>query len=95
MNHVVIATWQAKPGQAELVAKLLSQLRAASLAENGVQVYECCVQISDPNKFVVFESFSDREAFTAHVTSQHFGELMPQLTDVVEPPQAEFYSTVL
>ncbi len=51
---------------ADAAAALLRQLRAASLEEAGCHGYELGRCIDQPRIFVLYETYTDRQALDAH-----------------------------
>jgi quinol monooxygenase YgiN len=83
-GFVVGAFWEARPGEEEAVAAILSRFVPQARKEPGV----CCFVIhqsrTEPSKFFFYEVFEDEAAFAAHQQTPHFktliaGEALPKL----------------
>jgi len=62
--------------QADKVARLFAELRAASLREEGCHGYEVCRGDADaPGTFVLYEKWADQAALDAHYEQDHFVRL--------------------
>jgi len=72
MAYVVIARWTAKEGEEDAVAAVLSKLIEPSRAEPGNLTYVVHRDPEDARRFVVYESYVDEAAYTAHAESEHF-----------------------
>ncbi|HEV2677085.1 MAG TPA: antibiotic biosynthesis monooxygenase family protein [Aliidongia sp.] len=83
---VVLAQWQAAPGQAERVAEILGRYLPQAQAEAGVRLFLIARGKEDADRFVFYELFADEAAFAAHQLTAHFkalivGEALPLLAD--------------
>ena len=72
MAYVVIARWTAKEGEEDAVAAALTSLTRPSRAEPGNLTYVVHRDPEDPRRFVIYESYVDEAAYTAHAESEHF-----------------------
>jgi len=72
VGFVVIATWIAKPGYEDAVAKEIQGLIQPSRAEAGCLCYEAHRSLSDPRTFVLYERYVDEATYAAHTDSPHF-----------------------
>jgi quinol monooxygenase YgiN len=72
MAYVVIARWTAEPGEEDAVAAALAALTGPSRAEPGNLTYVVHRDLEDPHRFVIYESYVDEAAYTAHAESEHF-----------------------
>lgn len=72
MTYVVAATWTAMPGKEEQVSGALANLRSASRQEEGCLRYETHRSLEHPRVFFIYEQYTSKEAFEAHVASPHF-----------------------
>jgi quinol monooxygenase YgiN len=69
---IVIAQYLTKPGAAEEVARVLRRHVAASLAEPGCLEFTALQSTDSPDRFLLYERYTDEDAFEAHRTSPHF-----------------------
>ena len=72
MTYNVIATWVAKDGEEEHVARILRENAAASEAEPGCREFKVYREKDQPRTFVLYEVYDDEAAFQAHRDSEHF-----------------------
>lgn len=72
---VVIAEWLARPGAQDAVAAALSDLAAATRAEEGNLDYRVFVDRENPRSFLLLEEYADAQALAAHRASTHFQEI--------------------
>jgi quinol monooxygenase YgiN len=61
----------------------VADFTAATRAEAGNLFFEWSVDTVDPNRFVLLEAFTSREAGVEHVDSEHFKAAMACMPDVV------------
>jgi|GEM_PF-228837 len=81
---LVVATWEAKPGEADKVAAILDQFLPEAQREDGVKLFLISRAKDDPAQFLFYELFRDEAAFKAHQDSAHFktyiaGQALPLL----------------
>jgi quinol monooxygenase YgiN len=81
----VSAIWEAKPGEEDAVAGILSRLGEAARTEPGVQLFLVHRGVANPGQFLFYELFEDEAAFAAHQQTAHFKSLvieqgLPKLT---------------
>ncbi|MCT2020765.1 putative quinol monooxygenase [Kocuria marina] len=74
MAFVCSATWTAKPGEEDTVRDALSHLSPAARQEPGNLYYQAYQSPEEPAVFRIFEVYTDEDAFTAHVNSEHFDQ---------------------
>ena len=77
---LVVAQWEAKPGEADKVAAILDRFLPEAQREDGV----ISRAKDNPAQFLFYELFRDEAAFKAHQESAHFktwiaGEALPLL----------------
>ena len=81
---VVTAFWEAKPGEAEALVRIIRRFLPQAQREPGVKAFQIHQSLSEPEKFFFYEVFKDEAAFAAHQQSEHFktliaGEALPRL----------------
>ncbi len=72
MTYVVAATWTAVEGKEEQVASALARLRDATLLEEGCLRYVTHRSLESGRVFFIYEQYTSKAAFEAHVASPHF-----------------------
>jgi quinol monooxygenase YgiN len=84
MGFVVIATWKAKPGQADLIRRILEELTPGNRAEPKMVHFQAQRSDDDPNTFVLYEHYTEASGYEDHRNSEPFqtrvlGEAIPNL----------------
>ena len=92
----IVARDHMKPEYKEEAFKLLEELIAATRKEPGNIAYQYCQDLKDPDYFAMMEIWKDDEAMKAHLSSEHFTRILPQLAKcMAEPSRMEVYKEVL
>jgi quinol monooxygenase YgiN len=81
---LVVAQWEAREGEADRVAAILSRFLPEAQREPGAQLFLISRAKDNPSQFLFYELFRDEAAFKAHQESAHFktyiaGEALPLL----------------
>lgn len=84
MAFVVAATWKAKPGAEEHIAKIIQVMAPLSRAEEKNLFFQGQVDPDDPGTFFLYEQYTDASGYEEHRDTQHFrqhviGEAIPNL----------------
>jgi quinol monooxygenase YgiN len=74
---LVVATWEAREGQAEKVTGILRAFLPQAQREAGVNLFLIGRGKENANQFLFYELFADEAAFAAHQASKHFKHLIP------------------
>jgi quinol monooxygenase YgiN len=69
---LVVAQWEAKEGQADRVASILSRFLPEARSEPGAKLFLISRAKDNPAQFLFYELFRDEAAFKAHQDSAHF-----------------------
>jgi quinol monooxygenase YgiN len=69
---LVVAQWEAKDGQADEVADILSRFLPEAQREPGAKLFLIGRSKENPGEFLFYELFRDEAAFKAHQESAHF-----------------------
>ena len=69
---LVVAQWEAKEGQADRVADILSRFLPEAQSEPGAKLFLISRARENPAQFMFYELFRDEAAFKAHQDSAHF-----------------------
>lgn len=95
MAFVCSATWTAEPGEEETVRDALAQLSPAAREEPGNLYYQAYQSPEEPTVFRIFEVYTDKDAFKAHVNSEHFARWgVGQAIPALENNEHETYQTL-
>jgi quinol monooxygenase YgiN len=81
---LVVAQWEAKDGQADNVADILSRFLPEAQREPGTKLFLISRSKENPAQFLFYELFQDEKAFNAHQNTSHFktyiaGQALPLL----------------
>ena len=81
---LVVAQWEARDGEADRVAEILSRFLPEAQREPGAQLFLISRAKDNPAQFLFYELFRDEAAFKAHQESDHFktfiaGQALPLL----------------
>jgi quinol monooxygenase YgiN len=81
---LVVAQWEAKDGEADRVADILSRFLPEAQREAGAKLFLISRAKDNPAQFLFYELFRDEAAFKAHQDSPHFktfiaGQALPLL----------------
>ena len=69
---LVVAQWEAREGQADRVADILSRFLPEAQREPGAKLFLISRARDNPAQFLFYELFRDEAAFKAHQDSAHF-----------------------
>jgi quinol monooxygenase YgiN len=69
---LVVAQWEAREGQADRVAEILSRFLPEAQREPGAKLFLISRAKDNPAQFLFYELFRDEAAFKAHQESAHF-----------------------
>ena len=84
----LIAEFTARPGQGDTVAALLAGLAADVRQEQGNIAFECFRRLDDASKFVVYEIYRDKAAFSAHITAPYGAVFNARLRELIVEPNS-------
>jgi len=68
----VIVHYRAHPGNAERLRAVLARHSKTSEAEPGCLHFRAYQDTEDPDRFALYEAYTDDAAFAAHRRSEHF-----------------------
>jgi len=75
---------------------LLQELVAVTRTEPGNIAYTYCRDVNAPDYFAMLESWDSQESMNAHLGSEHFQRILPQLASMMEEPsRVEVYEEVI
>ena len=82
---LVVAQWEAKPGQADAVLGILHRFLPQAQSDPGVKLFLIGRGKDNPAQFLFYELFVDEAALAAHQASEYFktliaGEALPLLS---------------
>ncbi|MGF7132794.1 quinol monooxygenase YgiN [Paraburkholderia sp. EB58] len=82
----VVAIVQGKPGTADAIEQVLLRCVAPSRAETGCLLYTPHRDLNRADQFVFFERWASRAALAQHERTEHFKQLVRELTPLVVKP---------
>lgn len=80
----VVAKSLVKEACVEDYVKLAKELVAKSQSDSGMVYYNLNVSVENSRLFAMTECWESREALQAHMASEHFTAMVPQLGTMVE-----------
>ena len=91
---LVVAQWEAKPGEADKVAAILDRFLPEAQREAGVKLFLISRGKDNPSQFLFCELFRDEAAFKAHQDSVHFKDFRPVVSELVAERTVEVFTVV-
>jgi quinol monooxygenase YgiN len=89
---VVAATWRARPGQGERLARIAERMVKPSRAEPGCRGYWAHRAVDDPDHLFLYEVYDDRAALDEHTRSEHFKRLvLGEAAGLLEDRSREYF----
>lgn len=84
MAYVVVATWKAKPGEADHVAETLRTVAPINRSEEKLLQFQAHRSTEDPDVFVLYEKYVDATGYDEHKATESFqthvvGDTIPRL----------------
>lgn len=70
----VVVTIVAHPGKEEELISALQANASHSREESSCLKWEWSQHVEDPQRFAIYEVYTDREAFLEHKASEHFAD---------------------
>jgi quinol monooxygenase YgiN len=96
MAYVLNVRMTAREGEEERAAELIRELAAATRQEPGNIQWVAHRSVDDPRTFMIYEQYSDEDAFKEHGQTEHFNAIaVEQLFPLMEGErQRAFYETL-
>ena len=92
----VVVTFQIKSGEMETFLPLMTENARSSLREEpGCHVFDVCTDPARPDEVFLYELYTDRAAFDAHLASGHFKAFDAQVADLIASKTVQTYETVI
>ena len=80
----VVAKSLVKEACVEAYTKLEKELVDKSQSDAGMVYYTLNISVENPRLFAMLECWENQEALQAHMASEHFTTMVPQLGPMVE-----------
>jgi quinol monooxygenase YgiN len=78
MVHVIVATWVAKPGEADHIEEQLAAIAPEVRAEEKTLAYLPQRSTENPDEFVMYERYTDPSGFEEHCSSDLFRRVVTE-----------------
>lgn len=85
----VVATFRIRPGALEPFVEAAYLLIDAARREPGSIYYDLHASVTDPDRVMCFEQWSDRAAFDRHLASSHLATFSAAIADFVLSSKVE------
>ena len=72
MIALFVSFWIRPDTRDRFVAGIEEQARTSLAEEDGCVHFDVCVDVDDPDHFLLYEIYADEEAFAAHRQTPHF-----------------------
>ena len=83
--YVVHVTFTIHNGQmAQFLPLMTANARASLDSEPGCLQFDVCTDPQDPNAIVLYEVYTDADAFQAHLNAQHFLDFDAATASLIE-----------
>ena len=96
---VIMAPLRTNPGKGAELEKLFKGLQPMVKMEKGTLEYHLYKQEDDPDRFVVFEKYVDKDALIFHSSTDYFKEfgkkMAPLLVGAVDMNKIRFFLPVM
>jgi len=80
----IVAKFTVDNGQEEKFLNLISELSAASNAEEGCIEYILNKNTAKPNSYCIIEKWKDQTAIDIHNNSAHFTKILPKIAEIAK-----------
>ena len=93
--YVVVARFVAREGSGDEVAALLAEMTPSANKEPGCYKYIVNRSLEDPNRFLLYEQYTDKAAFGAHGENPDFQRIIiGQVVSLLAERGREIYELV-
>ena len=81
---VVVAVMKAKAGMGQEMEKALKEIIPKVETEKGTHAYTIHRAKKEPEKFLLYEKYRDKEALKEHSSTPHFAELFGKIGPLLD-----------
>ena len=90
-GYYVVAEINAKPGSESALRDLLVPYAKSSRKEPGCLVYTLMQVISEPDRFLTFERWTDKAALEGHMVTPAIKAIVPKLEPLLAKPFTQIF----
>lgn len=95
MPYAVVVLFTIKPDALEdFIPLMRANAQTSLLEEVGCQQFDVATDPARPNEVFLYEVYSDRAAFEAHLASAHFKKFDLAVTDMIAAKDVRTYAQV-
>jgi quinol monooxygenase YgiN len=89
---IVTVMFNLKPGSAAaFMPAMRRQARLSVERERGCHLFDVCVDLESDTRVFLYEHYSNRASFDAHLESAHFLEFDAAVAPLVQAKQVDFW----
>ncbi len=93
--YAVCVNFLLKPGMSrDFMPLMLENARISKLCEPGCHQFDVASDTKDPNGVFLYELYTDRSAFDAHLASDHFQSFDAAVADLIVDKVVQTWNTV-
>lgn len=93
--YAVVVTFEVMSGEMEaFLPAMIRNARTSLEEETGCHRFDVCTDPDRPNEVFLYELYTDRAAFDAHLASAHFKEFDAQVGAMVVRKDVRTYAQV-
>ncbi|MFQ6553077.1 putative quinol monooxygenase [Aestuariibius insulae] len=93
--YAVVVTFQIKAGQIEaFMPAMLQNARTSLTQEPGCHRFDICTDPGRANEVFLYELYTDRSAFEAHLASAYFKTFDAHVAEMIERKDIRTYAEV-
>jgi len=92
----VVVTFEIKEDDiAAFMPLILENARVSQIDEEGCLQFDVCVDPENPKEVFLYEVYTDRAAFDAHMQTAHFADFADKADKMIADKTVKLYSEVL
>ena len=95
MPYAVVVTFTIKPdAMADFTSRVLANASTSLFDEDGCYQFDVATDPARPNEVFLYELYTDRTAFDAHLASAHFKDFDAAVADMIAGKDVRTYEQV-
>jgi quinol monooxygenase YgiN len=96
MSYAVVVSFLIKPGAFDTFMPLmLSNAATSKSVEEGCTQFDVATDTARPNEVFLYEIYKNRDAFDAHLNSQHFKTFDRAVAGMIASKDVRTYSQIV